>query len=206
MKQPIPQNDCLEVKITRSAMEAELGDSYKRCWAIAFKNASEGMDFDQQIETLSAEFDLVKAQAHWFVSGANTILFRNEANENRQTNQTRKLSGEDSQRELADYPSRIQKRQQDEYVSQVEMMSFLEDIEEMSNDNDYSEFWEDLGHVKQKVLEQSCATDNEVLTVFRIRSAVEQAKEENERFFDAYPISTDAWENGYYDIAGELIY
>jgi hypothetical protein len=35
---------------------------------------------------------------------------------------------------------------------------------------------------------------------------VEQAKEAGERFFDAYPISTDAWESGHFNVAGEVIY
>jgi hypothetical protein len=35
---------------------------------------------------------------------------------------------------------------------------------------------------------------------------VENDREQKERFFDAYPVSTDAWENGYFDIKGEVVY
>ena len=71
-------NDNSVVKITRVAMEEELGDGYKKCWAFAFKYASDELDFDSQIENLCREFDLFKPQAEWFVNGANSILFKKE--------------------------------------------------------------------------------------------------------------------------------
>ena len=72
-------------KITRAAMEEVLGDAYKRCWAFAFKYATEELDYDIQIESLYREFDLFKSQAEWFVKGANTILFQKEIQETYRT-------------------------------------------------------------------------------------------------------------------------
>lgn len=192
------------VKITRSAMEAELGDNYKRCWAVAFKNTNEELDFDIQVENLCKEFDILKPQAVWFVNGANSILFKKEAE---QTRQSETEDDKPTQRELTDFKQRpIKAKAEQRYVSQLEMMSFLEDVEEMASDPEFSEFWDQLSEIKQTVIQQSCATEKEVLKIFRIRSTVERVQEENYRFFDAYPVSTDAWENGYFDIAGELIY
>jgi len=107
---------------------------------------------------------------------------------------------------LTDFSRYAKTKPLENYVSQLEMMSFLDDVEQMSQDLEFSEFWEELGKIKQKVLEKSCATEEEVLKIFKIRSVVERAKEENERFFDAYPISTDAWENGYFNVAGEIVF
>ena len=76
----------------------------------------------------------------------------------------------------------------------------------MSHNTEFSEFWSDLNELKQSVIEQQCATEKEVLRIFQIRSIVEHSQQEKERFFDAYPVSTDAWENGHFDIAGEIIY
>ncbi|HBG28983.1 MAG: hypothetical protein A2Y10_14825 [Planctomycetes bacterium GWF2_41_51] len=205
MQEQIQQKDHLTIHITRTAMETELGDDYKRCWAYAFKYATEELDFDEQVENLCREFDLIKSQAQWFVKGANSILFKKEAKEIRQTNQENYSSNKNKQCELADF-SQAKTKPSEKYVSQLEMMSFLEDIEEMCNDADFSEFWEELGKIKQKVIEQYCATDKEVLAIFKIRTMVDRAKQENERFFDAYPISTDAWENGHFDIAGEITF
>ncbi|HBG60696.1 MAG: hypothetical protein A2Y10_13150 [Planctomycetes bacterium GWF2_41_51] len=198
-------DDYSTVKITRAAMEEELGDDYKKCWAFAFKYATEELDFDMQAENLCREFDLIKSQGQWFVKGANAILFKKEATEIRQTIQENSSSKKNKQSELADF-SQAKTKPTENYVSQLEMMSFLEDVEEMCNDTDFSEFWEELGKIKQKVQEQYCATDKEVLAIFKIRTMVDRAKEENERFFDAYPLSTDAWENGHFDIAGEIIF
>lgn len=209
MQEQIQQdNDHLTVKITRAGMEEELGDAYKQCWAFAFKYASEELDFDEQVENLCREFDLIKPQAQWFVKGANTILFKKEANEIRQANQSGSISKKDKQQELAEFPGFMSNniKPSENYVSQLEIMSFLEDVEEMSHDLNFLEFWEELGKIKQKVLEQYCATEKEVLTIFKIRSAVERAQEENERFFDAYPVSTEAWENGHFDHSGEITY
>ena len=195
------------VKITRAAMEQELGDNYKRCWALAFNYANEELDFDNQTENLCREFDILRPQAQWFVNGANSILFRKEAKHTRQTNQEDSLSEKPKQRELDDFSIKTTKAKATEnYVSQLEMMSFLEDIEEMSHDQSFLEFWEELGNIKQQVLEQSCATEREVLKIFRIRSTIERAQEQEQRFFDAYPVTTDAWENGHFDIAGEVIF
>jgi len=110
------------------------------------------------------------------------------------------------QRELSQFSANSQKenRQRVRYVSQLEMMSFLSDIEQMCGDVDCSAFWQDLKVLKDRVLEQQCATEKEVLCLFKIRAKVERAKEENERFFDAYPVSTDAWENGHFDVNGEI--
>lgn len=193
-------------KITRAAMEEELGDAYKRCWALAFKHASEELDFDIQVENLCREFDLIKSQAHWFVSGANSILFKQEATQKRQT--TNSDSEKPEQRELTDFSQAKAKKAKpmENYVSQLEMMSFLEDIEQMCNNADFTEYWDDLSQLKQTILEQQCATEKEVLRIFKIRSMAESEREEKERFFNAYPISTDAWENGYFNIAGEVIY
>lgn len=206
MQQQIQQNsdNPVTVKITRAAMEEELGDSYKRCWAYAFKYASDELDFDVQVENLCREFELLKPQAIWFVNGANAILFKKEAKEDRQ--ETANGDVFKKQRELSEFSSYKSTKQQEEYVSLLEMMSFIEDIEEMCNDVDYAQFWDDLGNIKQRVLEQSCATEKEVLAVFKIRSIADRTKEENERFFDAYPVSTDAWENGYFNTAGEVVF
>jgi hypothetical protein len=206
MQEQIQQDeDHLAVKITRAGMEGELGDAYKRCWALAFKYASDELEFDEQVDNLCREFDLLTPQAQWFVKGANTILFKKEAKEIRQANQNDSIS-KDNQQELSEFSVHKSIKQTENYVSQLEMMSFLEDVEEMSHDVDFGEFWEELGKIKQQVIEQYCATEKEVLTIFRIRSTVERAKEENERFFDAYPLSTGAWENGHFDIAGEVIF
>jgi len=196
------------VLITRAAMEEELGDSYKRCWAYAFKYASDELDFDQQVEHLCREFELLKPQALWFVNGANAILFKQEARQSRQENQTKESLPKQEQRQLPDFSklNNPKPKQEQRYISQVEMMSFLEEVEEMSHDSEFTHFWDELTSIKQKVLEQSCATEKDVLKIFRIRSTVERAKEETERFFDAYPISTDAWENGHFNTAGEVIY
>jgi len=206
MQQQIQQNsdNPAAVKITRAAMEEELGDSYKRCWAYAFKYASDELDFDVQVENLCREFELLKPQAIWFVNGANAILFKKEAKEDRHETTNGDVSKK--QRELSEFSSYKSTKQQEEYVSQLEMMSFIEDIEEMCSDVDYAQFWDDLGNIKQRVLEQSCATEKEVLAVFKIRSIADRAKEENERFFDAYPVSTDAWENGYFNTVGEVVF
>jgi hypothetical protein len=209
MQEQIQQNnDHLTVKITRAGMEEELGDAYKRCWAFAFKYASEELDLDDQIENLCREFDLLRHQAQWFVNGANTILLQKEAKEIRQAKQSGDIPKKDKQQELAEFSGFMSKttKPSENYVSQLEMMSFLEDVEEMSSDPDFLEFWEELGKIKQKVLEQYCATEKEVLTVFRIRSAADKAKEAGERFFDAYPVSTEAWDNGHFDHMGEIIY
>ncbi|MEN6384775.1 MAG: hypothetical protein ABFD79_06220 [Phycisphaerales bacterium] len=204
MQEQIQKQEDLTVHITRAAMEAELGDNYKRCWAYAFKYATEELDFDMQMENLCREFDLIKSQAQWFVKGANSILFKKETKEIRQANQEN-IASKNKQCELTDF-SQAKTKSEANYVSELEMMSFLEDVEEMSHDADFSEFWEELGKLKQKVIEQYCATEKEVLTIFKIRTMVNRAKEENERFFDAYPLSTDAWENGHFDIAGEIIF
>jgi hypothetical protein len=207
MQEQIQQDsDRLTVKITRAGMEEQLGEAYKRCWAYAFNYASEELDLDDQIENLCREFDLLRPQALWFVNGANAILLQKEVKEIRQANQSGDSSKKDKQRELADFQGHKDTRQKENYVSQLEMMAFLEDVEEMSHDVDFEEFWEELGKIKQQVIEQYCATEKEVLTVFRIRSAVERAQEENERFFDAYPVSTGAWENGHFDHSGEITY
>ena len=126
----------------------------------------------------------------------------------RQASRNKGSSNKDEQTELIDFSENNSKKTKpsENYVSQLEMMSFLEDIEEMTHDLDYSEFWEDLGKLKQAVLEQQRATEKEVLGIFKIRSVVERAQEEKERFFDAHPISTDAWENGHFDIAGEITF
>ena len=197
-------NDYQSVKLTRSAMEAELGDSYKKCWAFAFKYASEELDFDTQVEKLSREFDLFKHHAAWFINGANSILFKKQGEENQKQNISQKIN----QQELVNYSKNTTSniKPSENYVSELEMMSFLEDIEELSKNTDFSEFWEDLGKLKQKIIEQQCATEKEVLRIFKIQSLVKSKKQEQERFFDAYPVSTDAWENGYFDIAGEIVY
>ncbi len=194
-------NDCSVVKITRAMMEEELGDAYKRCWAFAFKYASDELGFDSQVETLCREFDLFKPQAQWFVNGANSILFKKEVK------QARKVT-RNNQKELNDFSIANSKKVKpmENYVSQLEMMSFLEDIEELSHDVGFAEFWNDLGQLKQKVSEQQCATEKDVLRIFQIRSIAESVQQERERFFDAYPVTTDAWENGHFDIAGEIIH
>jgi hypothetical protein len=203
MQQQIQQNsDPLKVKITRAAMEEELGDSYKRCWAYAFKYAVEELDFDKQVESLCREFDLVRHQALWFVNGANSILFKKEVKDARQENQNSNIS--QKQRELTEFSSHKATGQQDKYVSELEVMSFLEVLEEMGGDSEFSQFWDELSQIRQKVIEQYCATEKEILAVFKIRSLVERAKEETERFFDAYPVSTDAWENGYFSTVEKL--
>jgi len=185
-------------RITRAGMEEELGESYKRCWAIAFKLAEEGISMDEQIESLAREFDLIGPQAEWFLNGAHSILKRKE--------NPPKPKTQPVQRELSQFSANSKKasRQCVRYVSELEMMSFLSDIEQMCGDVDYSAFWQDLKVLKDRVLEQQCATEKEVLCLFKIRAKVERAKEENERFFDAYPVSTDAWENGHFDINGEI--
>lgn len=187
-------------RITRAGMEEELGESYKRCWAIAFKLAEQGLNMDEQIESLAREFDLIGPQAEWFINGANSILKRQE------NRPQPKPKTQPVQRELSQFSANSQKenRQRVRYVSQLEMMSFLSDMEAMCGDVDYSAFWEDLKVLKDRVLEQQCATEKEVLCLFKIRAKVERAKEENERFFDAYPVSTDAWENGHFDVSGEI--
>lgn len=209
MQEQIQQDsDRLMVKITRSGMEEQLGEAYKRCWAFAFNYASEELDLNDQIENLCREFDLLRPQALWFVNGANAILLQKEVKEIRQANKNGSISKKDKQQELAEFPGFMSKniKPSENYVSQLEMMAFLEDVEEMSHDVDFEEFWEELGKIKQQVIEQYCATEKEVLTVFRIRSSVERAQEENERFFDAYPVSTSAWENGHFDHSGEITY
>ncbi len=192
------KQDIEQIRITRAAMEAELGDSYKRCWAVAFKYANEELGFDEQVESLCREFDILKLQAVWFVNGANSILFKKEAKE------CRDIEQKGNQTKLVGFSEGV--KQSSRYVSELEMMSFLEDLDEMSGDVDFADYWAELNVIKQTVLEQQCATEKEVLSVFRIRSMVERAKEENERFFDAYPVSTGAWENGYFDKNGEVAY
>lgn len=208
MQEQIQQNiNNQTFKITRAAMEQELGDNYKRCWALAFQYAEEELNFDIQTENLCREFDILRPQSQWFVNGANSILFRKETKQTRQANREEDFPEKPKQRELDDFTSKPQKNKMPEnYVSQIEMMSFLDDLEEMNQDPDFSEFWDELGEIKQQVLEQSCATEREVLKIFRIRSIIERAREEEQRFFDAYPVTTDAWENGHFDIAGEVIY
>ncbi len=191
MQEQIQQNEA--VKISRAAMETELGNSYKRCWAFAFQQASEELDYDLQIDNLCREFDLIKSQAEWFVKGANSILFKSEKPKQQE------LTNFSKSKANTPNPSET-------YVSQLEMMSFLEDIKQMSHNTEFSEFWSDLNELKQSVIEQQCATEKEVLRIFQIRSIVEHSQQEKERFFDAYPVSTDAWENGHFDIAGEIIY
>jgi len=185
-------------KITRATMEEVLGDAYKRCWAFAFKYVNEELDFDMQIEYLRKGFDLLKPQAEWFVNGANKILFQKEIPDTRQPTKNK-------QRELTDFKVNS-KKQSENYVSQLEMMSFLEDIEEMSNSVDFTEFWAELNELKQEVQEQQCATERQVLKVFKIRTIVQRTREEEQRFFDAYPVTTDAWENGHFDNAGEVFF
>jgi len=189
-------------------MEEELGSAYKRCWAYAFQYASEELDMDDQIEKLCREFDLIRPQAEWFVKGANAILFKQEAKTNRQVNESRETHNDNPQRQLIDYSSDQPKKTtpSEKYVSQLEMMSFLEDVEELSQNADFIEYWEDLKRLKEKVIEQQCATEKEVLRIFTIRSMVERVQEGKERFFDAYPVSTDAWENGYFNTAGKVVY
>jgi len=207
MQEQIQQDsDRLTVKITRAGMEEELGDAYKRCWAFAFNYASEELDLDDQIENLCREFDLLKPQAQWFVNGANAILLQKEVKEIRQANQSGSISKKDKQQQLTEFSGHKNIKPSENYVSQLEVMSFLEDVEEMSHDLNFLEFWEELGKIKQQVIEQYCATEKEVLTIFKIRSTVERAQEENERFFDAYPVSTGAWENGHFDHSGEITY
>lgn len=186
-----------QVRITRGAMEQELGDSYKRCWAFAFKYAGENLEFEEQVDNLSKEFDLLRSQAVWFINGANSILFKKEAKESRNHKPS------DNQRKIIEF---IKPKNSLRYVSELEMMSFLNDLEEMIDDIDFTEYWQELNQIKQTVLEQQCATEKEVLKIFRIRSMVEASKEVNERFFDAYPVSTDAWENGHFDKSGEIAY
>jgi uncharacterized protein YbaP (TraB family) len=207
MQEQIQQDsDRLTVKITRAGMEEELGDAYKRCWAFAFNYASEELDLNDQIENLCREFDLLKPQAQWFVNGANAILLQKEVKEIRQANQSGSISKKDKQQQLTEFSGHKNIKPSENYVSQLEVMSFLEDVEEMSHDLNFLEFWEELGKIKQQVIEQYCATEKEVLTIFKIRSTVERAQEENERFFDAYPVSTGAWENGHFDHSGEITY
>jgi hypothetical protein len=191
-------------KITRAGMEEELGESYKRCWAIAFKLADEGLEMDDQIEQLSCEFDLIRPQAEWFINGVHSILRRKE----KQPQTLPKPKSQPVQQSLAQFSDISAKvtRQTERYVSQLELMSFLQDVEEMSQNADFVEFWEDLKAIKDNVTEQQCATEKEVLRVFKIRSMVQRKREETERFFDAYPVSTDAWENGHFDANGEIIY
>ncbi len=186
-------------KITRAGMEEELGEAYKRCWAIAFKLAEEGLSMDEQIEQLSREFDLIGPQAEWFINGAASIIRQKD----KQPKTPPAPKSQPVQRNLFQF-SKTESRQRERYVSHLEMMSFLSDIETMCGDVDFSTFWKDLKAIKDRVLEQQCATEKEVLRLFNIRSKVERAKEENERFFDAYPVSTDAWENGHFDINGEI--
>ena len=207
MQEQIQQDsDRLTVKITRAGMEEELGDAYKRCWAFAFNYASEELDLNDQIENLCREFDLLKPQAQWFVNGANAILLQKEVKEIRQANQSGSISKKDKQQQLTEFSGHKNIKPSENYVSQLEVMSFLEDVEEMSHDLNFLEFWEELGKIKQQVIEQYCATEKEVLTIFKIRSTVERAQEENERSFDAYPVSTGAWENGHFDHSGEITY
>lgn len=209
MQEQIQQNNnLLTGKITRAGMEEELGGDYKRCWAFAFQYASENLDFEDQAEKLCREFDLIRPQAEWFVKGANAILFKQEAKQSRQITEESEESPRPQQRQLADFSqgNPTKPKHFENYVSQLEMMSLLEDVEEMSREPDFIEFWEDLKTLKEKVIEQQCTTENEVLRVFKIRSIVEGKREEKERFFDAYPVSTDAWENGYFDTAGEIVY
>ncbi len=189
-------------KITRAGMEEELGESYKRCWAIAFKLAEEGLSIDEQIESLASEFDIIGPQAEWFINGANSILRQKD----KQPKTPPTPKNQPVQRDLSQFSFDSQKtsRQRVRYVSELELMSFLSDIEAMCGDVDFSAFWQDLKAIKERVIEQQCATEKEVLRLFKIRSKVERAKEENERFFDAYPVSTDAWENGHFDVNGEI--
>src|SRR5690606_20491417 len=105
-------------------------------------------------------------------NGANAILFRKEAEQARHANQSNEISKE-KQKELVDF-SLCESKKNENYVSELEMMSFLEDIEELSNDTDFSEYWEDLSKLKQKVIEQQCATEKEVLKIFKIRSLIER--------------------------------
>lgn len=186
-------------KITRAGMEEELGEAYKRCWAIAFKLAEEGLSMDEQIEQLSREFDLIGPQAEWFINGAASIIRQKD----KQPKTPPSPKTRPVQRDLSQF-SKKESRQRERYVSHLEMMSFLSDIETMCGDVDFSAFWQDLKAIKDRALEQQCATEKEVLRLFNIRAKVERAKEENERFFDAYPVSTDAWENGHFDINGEI--
>ena len=197
-------NDYQSVRLTRSAMEAELGDAYKRCWAFAFKYASEELDFDTQVDKLSREFDLFKHHAVWFINGANSILFKKQSEENQKHNISQKIKQQELFNNSKNKTAKV--KPSENYVSELELMTFLEDIEELSNDTDFSEFWEDLGKLKQKVIEQQCATEKDVLKIFRMRSLVESKKQQDERFFGSYPVNTDAWENGHFDIAGEIVF
>jgi len=149
-KQIQQDSDRLTVKITRAGMEEQLGDAYKRCWAFAFNYASEELDLDDQIENLCREFDLLKPQAQWFVNGANAILLQKEVKEIRQANQNGNISKKDKQQELAEFPGFMSNniKPSENYVSQLEIMSFLEDVEEMSHDLNFLEFWEELGKIK----------------------------------------------------------
>ena len=97
------------VKITRAAMEQELGENYKRCWAVAFKNANEELNFDIQAENLCREFDILRQKAEWFVNGANSILFQKETKQIRQAIQEDDTLEKPEQRELDDFPARPEK-------------------------------------------------------------------------------------------------
>ena len=151
MKEQIHENQT-QVKITRAAMEEELGDAYKRCWALAFKYASEGLSYDNQVDNICREFDLFQPQAQWFVNGANSILFQKDR-------QIKSTPNKESQKDLTKFPKGQSIKPSENHVSQLEMLSFLEDIEELSNDSNYSEFWDDLDKIKQRVVEQCCATE-----------------------------------------------
>ena len=192
-----------KVKITKQAMQEELGDDYKRCWAFAFKYANEKIDYDEQVKRLCDQFELIKSQGEWFVTGANKIVLINEQAD---SVEQEKEEEEEEQKELSSFSNARQKKPAIEYISQIEMMTFLEDVEEMIKDCKYGKYWGDLEKLKQTVMEQNCATKIEVLTIFNIRSLIEGEQEADERFFDAYPVSTSAWENGHFDCAGNVNY
>ena len=116
-----------QIKITKAAMESELGDNYKRCWAMAFKYANEGLGFSEQIDKLVQEFDLIKAQAEWFITGANKILLKNDQNKQPDLPKT------DEQPKISSFAISKPKKTVIDYVSQTEMMSFLEDLEELTS-------------------------------------------------------------------------
>ena len=150
-----------KVKITKQAMQEELGDDYKRCWAFAFKYAKENIDYDEQVKRLCDQFELIKSQGEWFVTGANKIVLINEQEDN-----VDQQGEEEEQKELSSFSAARQKKPETDYISQMEMMTFLEDVEEMIKDCKFSDYWVDLEKLKQRVTEQICATEKEVLMIW----------------------------------------
>ncbi len=188
------------VRITKLAMQEELGEQYSRCWSFAFKYASDDLEFNEQVARLGQRFNLLRSQASWFIKGAHRILVK----------QGSIISDEpvklEVQTELSGFSRKPTAKPAFDYVSQTEMMAFLADLEDLLNHRDYAEHWAELERLQQIVMEQQCATEKEVLKLFHLRAVVEGELEARERFFDAYPVSTDAWENGYFDNAGNVNY